>query len=49
MMDGLHDFLFVRRLFLDTRPTKNIKKSDIKNVNRELYSRVNFIKDVRIA
>jgi len=28
-MDGLIDFLFVRSLFLDIRPSKNINKSDI--------------------
>jgi len=29
-MDGLIDFLFVRRLILGIRPSKNIKKSDFK-------------------
>jgi len=29
-MDGLIDFLFVRSLFLGIRPSKNIKKSDIR-------------------
>jgi len=29
-MDALIDFLFVGSLFLSVRPSKNIKKSDIK-------------------
>jgi len=29
-MDGLIDFIFVRRLFLGIPPSKNIQKSDIK-------------------
>jgi len=29
-MDGLIDYLFVRSLFLGIRPSKHIKKSDIK-------------------
>jgi len=29
-MDGLIDFIFVRRLFLGVRPSIEIKKSDIK-------------------